>query len=612
MQQVFNGRYQLEEKIGEGGMARVYRGRDLRLNRRVAIKVLHSQYTSDPSFLGRFNHEAQSAANLRNAHIIDIYDVGQDGDVPYIVMEYVDGQDLKALLRLCGPLPPARAVAIAEQVADGLDAAHRAGLVHRDIKPQNIIIGQNDQVKVTDFGIAKSALSTSATETGVIFGTADYLSPEQARGLSATAASDIYSLGVTLYEMLTGRLPFTGDSSIAVAMQHVSTPPPLPSSYNPRIPPQLEQLVLAAMEKDPARRPASARAFAQILRSYQQMGTDGTVVRPALPRTSPAPVYEPNRGDQRPQPQPRPRPVSTGTTLPQRAPLPPRSSVPAEPQRGGIDFGGFLLGLLLIAGVLGLVTLFALGAFDGLFPSTGPGARPTVIAATTTIPTSEATAEPTAAPTALPLIFVPNVVGLDGTGASATLSAAGLTPVEDARRISDTVPAGRVIDQLPAGGSQITQTSTVTYALSLGSSLVNVPDVRNVRQQVAEQQIREAGLIAEITQEPSQAIDKGFVIRQSPGPGLKINKGETVALVVSLGDEVVMPDLAGLDEDAAKQKIADLGLVWSFTQLQDCTKLGTDVCNRYAAGQVVSSVPGVGQTVKRGAPVTLGVRDPNS
>ncbi|MBC8160243.1 MAG: serine/threonine protein kinase, partial [Roseiflexaceae bacterium] len=291
-QKILNQRYELERKIGEGGMARVYLGRDLRLNRRVAVKVLHTQYTSDPQFLARFNHEAQAAAALRHPAIIDIYDVGQDGDIPYIVMEFVEGQDLKALIRLGGPLPLERAVQIAEQVADGLDAAHRAGLVHRDIKPQNIIIGENERVKITDFGIAKSALSTSATETGVVFGTADYLSPEQARGLPATHASDIYSLGISLYEMLTGKLPFTGDSAVAVAMQHVATTATPPSQLNPRIPPQLEAIVLSAIEKDAARRPASARAFAQQLRAYRQIGDQGTVVRPVPPRPVPIPASD--------------------------------------------------------------------------------------------------------------------------------------------------------------------------------------------------------------------------------------------------------------------------------------------------------------------------------
>ncbi|HRC74344.1 MAG TPA: protein kinase, partial [Kouleothrix sp.] len=277
-QKILNNRYELEQKIGEGGMARVYRGRDLRLSRAVAVKVLHSHYASDTGFLQRFHHEAQAVANLRHPNIVDVYDVGQDGDMHYIVMEYVPGSDLKALIVREAPLPVERAVSIAEAVARGLDAAHRLGMIHRDIKPQNIIIGEAGQVKITDFGIAKSTMSTAMTETGVTFGTADYISPEQARGQPATPQSDIYSLGVTLYEMLTGRLPFTGDSSIAVAMQHVSAEPPPPRMYNSRIPPQLEAIVLRALNKDPSRRPHSAREFANLLESYRTAGDQATVV----------------------------------------------------------------------------------------------------------------------------------------------------------------------------------------------------------------------------------------------------------------------------------------------------------------------------------------------
>src|SRR6266536_1669873 len=310
-QKILNNRYELEQKIGEGGMARVYRGRDLRLNRQVAIKVLHSHYASDTNFLQRFHHEAQAAANLRHPNIVDVYDVGQDADTHYIVMEYVAGSDLKALLMRNGALPVEQAVYVGECVANGLDAAHRIGMVHRDIKPQNIIVGPGGKVKITDFGIAKSALSTAMTETGVTFGTADYISPEQARGQPATPRSDIYSLGVTLYETLTNRLPFSGDSSIAVAMQHVSADPPPPRMYNPRIPPQLESLILRALNKEPNSRPTTARDFARQLSGYRDIGEQATVVGPVAPR----PIQQPSPRPATPKPpaaQPSPRPISTG------------------------------------------------------------------------------------------------------------------------------------------------------------------------------------------------------------------------------------------------------------------------------------------------------------
>ncbi|MBM4413824.1 MAG: serine/threonine protein kinase, partial [Chloroflexi bacterium] len=223
---ILSQRYELEEKIGDGGMAAVYRGRDLRLNRVVAIKILHPHHAADLNFLKRFIHEAQSAANLRHPSIVDIYDEGEEERQHYIVMEFVDGSDLKSMILRYKQLPVQQVLQIAAAIADGLDAAHQLGMVHRDVKPQNILVTHDGTAKITDFGIAKSSLSTAQTDTGVTFGTADYISPEQARGQPATAKSDIYALGVTIYESLTGQLPFTGDTAVAVALQHVGSKPP--------------------------------------------------------------------------------------------------------------------------------------------------------------------------------------------------------------------------------------------------------------------------------------------------------------------------------------------------------------------------------------------------
>lgn len=610
-QKILNGRYELERKVGEGGMARVYLGRDLRLSRAVAIKVLHSQYASDPSFIARFNHEAQAAANLRHPNIIDIYDVGQDDDIPYIVMEYVEGQDLKALLRLGGPLPIERAVEIAEQVASGLDAAHRAGLVHRDVKPQNIIISTTGVAKITDFGIAKSALSTSATETGVIFGTADYLSPEQARGLVATPASDIYSLGITLYEMLTARLPFSGENSVAVAMQHVSAQPPAPSSYNPRIPPQLENIILGAIEKDPARRPPSARAFAQMLQGYRRMGDQGTVVRtvpvPQQQLRQQQPRQQPAESDTvaySPRPVPRPRPV---TMPPTNRSLPPRPSIPEPaPRSSGLGFGGFLLGLLLIVGVIALVGALASGGLAGLMPSLN--------FQTPSYPTSAPAGEPTAAPiqgTAVPQVPAPQLLGLSREQALQALANQGLRPYEEQPKNSDSVADGQVMQQNPPAGQLIDATGVVSFAISLGPEVVVVTlnDLSKLREAVAVQQLQDNKLVPNVTYEQSDTVQKGFVIRQDPPAGYRLAAGDTVDLVVSTGNEFTMPDLAGMTEEQAKQRIAELGLAHEYTDYQGCDKLG-DLCNRYGPGVVVSSVPGVGATVKRGDAVTLGVRQP--
>jgi serine/threonine-protein kinase len=587
-QKILNDRYELEQKIGEGGMARVYRGRDLRLNRQVAIKVLHSHYASDKNFLQRFHHEAQAAANLRHPNIVDVYDVGQDADTHYIVMEYVAGSDLKALLMRSGALPIEQAVYVGECVANGLDAAHRIGMVHRDIKPQNIIVGEQGQVKITDFGIAKSSLSTALTETGVTFGTADYISPEQARGQPATPRSDIYSLGVTLYETLTNRLPFSGDSSIAVAMQHVSVDPPPPRMYNPRIPPQLESLILRALSKDPDGRPATARDFARQLGSYRDIGDQVTVVGPVGPRPAQPPVARPV--------QPAPRPASTGPTAPRPVLQPPRAQAP--PDNRGMGFGGFLLGLLLLGGVLGLVYLALSGAFNDLFNFATGAPRP---------PATAVASQPTELPTSVPQFQVPSLANLTSQQAIDAIRAANLTPREDAPRYSDVYSTGLVLDQFPLAGTTVTQTTVVTYAVSLGPDLIDVPNVQRVRAANAQTTLTNLGFQVQV-QEEASTLSEGFVTRQDP-VDVKLAKGETVTIWVSIGDKVTMPDVTGKTEDEARRLIASAGLTFSFADVQGCDKLG-NLCGQYGPGQVVSSIPRGGERVARGTAVTIGVRAP--
>jgi eukaryotic-like serine/threonine-protein kinase len=588
-QKILNDRYELEQKIGEGGMARVYRGRDLRLNRQVAIKVLHSHYASDTNFLQRFHHEAQAAANLRHPHIVDVYDVGQDADTHYIVMEYVAGSDLKALLMRSGALPIEQAVYVGECVAKGLDAAHHIGMVHRDIKPQNIIVGEQGQVKITDFGIAKSSLSTALTETGVTFGTADYISPEQARGQPATPRSDIYSLGVTLYETLTNRLPFSGDSSIAVAMQHVSADPPPPRMYNPRIPPQLESLVLRALSKEPDGRPTTARDFARQLGGYRDIGEQATVVGPVAPRLSQPPIPRPA--------QPAARPISTGPTSPRPVLPPARSQAP--PDNRGMGFGGFLLGLLLLGGVLGLVYLALSGAFNDLFNFATGVPRP---------PATVVAGQPTESPTGVPQFQVPPLANMTSQQAFDAIQAANLTPREEAPRYSDVISTGLVLDQFPLAGTTVTQTTVVTFAVSLGPTLVDVPDVQRVRATNAQTTLTNLGFQVQV-QEEASTLSEGFVTRQDP-VNVKIPKGEIITIWVSIGDKVTMPDVTGRSEEEARQMIISAGLTFSFADPQGCDKLGAELCGRFAPGQVVSSSVRGGDRVARGTAVTIGVRAP--
>jgi serine/threonine protein kinase/beta-lactam-binding protein with PASTA domain len=596
---LLNNRYALDQKVGEGGMARVYRGRDARLNRTVAVKVLHPQYADDPGFLRRFQHEAQAAANLSHPAIVDVYDVGQDGDTHYIVMEYVDGRDLKSLINREAPLDIDRALGIAEAVANGLEAAHRLGLIHRDIKPQNIMVSVDGQVRITDFGIAKSHLSTALTETGVTFGTADYIAPEQAQGQPASPPSDIYALGVVLYEMLTGRLPFGGDNPVGVAMQHVSAPPPPLRRFNIAVSPQLEALVLRAMAKDPRERPQSAAEFAGLLHSYRSLAAQETMVGTARP----------------PRPGPRPpvtRPTN-GTTSP-RSTLPPPRTTPAKaPRQQGIGCGGFVLVGLILVGVLGLGLLLTSGVLDGLIgtgggvvtpPSATPGPSPTVTVTATPGPS------PTPSPTPAPTVTVPNLVGQSEADALNTLVSLGLVPVADAPRNDPQVPEGVVLSQTVPAGSGLTQGQPVTYTLSLGPPLVSVPNLAQTRLSYARSTLAALGLGVDVIEEASPSVAEGFVIRQVPGGGVRLQPGDSVQLIVSVGDKVRMPRVVGLSEQEARARIDQAGgLFVSYVDVQGRDKLG-DVFDQVAPGTVVSCIPTEGEWLARGTGVTLGVRAP--
>ena len=605
-QTILDGRYELERLIGEGGMARVYAGRDLRLNRRVAIKIPHSHYLTDPDFLSRFRHEAQAAAMLTHPNIVDVYDVGQDGDVHYLVMEYVEGTNLKAIIAHEAPLPIARAVDLAAQVARGLHAAHRAGLIHRDIKPQNIIVTPDGQAHISDFGVAKSPLSTALTETGVAFGTVDYLSPEQAQGRPATPLSDVYALGVVLYEMLTGRLPFTGDSALAVAMKHVTEPPVPPRQLVPAIPPGLEALVLRALAKDPAQRPASALEFAEALRAYDQAAKQETLVAPGLAaRPADPPPRAPHAGLGRPAASP-----ASGTTG--RVPIPPpRSAATRAPSQDGIGCGVFLVGLLVLAGVLGLIFVIGTGALGQLFAGWGGGGSNGGGVIVTPSPTPE-TGTPT--PTPQVTVVVPDLSNYSGEAADQLLRQVSLQPVRREAHNAE-IAIGLVIGQDVPAGSLLPPGSPVTYTVSLGPQLIELPNVTRIPGVIARDRLTAQGLRVEVREEPSREVDAGFVISQSPNAGLSVPMGSTVTIVVSRGDVVRFPDVIGLQRDQAEQILRTTpGLTLIFVDEQGPDRLPG--YERYADNEVVSAQiengPGIlnGEYIPRGSNIILGVKRP--
>lgn len=315
-------------------------------------------------------------------------------------------------------------------------------------------------------------------------------------------------------------------------------------------------------------------------------------MRPVAPR--PAPQSRP------PPQQPRPSPHPPSSTTRQN--LPPRPAVVVEPPANrGLGFGGFVLAMLLLTGVLGLVYVFASGMLDGLFTTPVTAGRPTAI--------TEPSALPAETPTTIPLVPVPNVVGLDEQAARDAFQAARLNWQPDPPRHSNTITAGLVLDQFPPAGTSITETALITYALSLGPELIQVPNAEQMRDTDAQRLLTSAGFLVQISEEPNN-LTRGFVIRQEPSPGVRLPRGETVTLIISAGNDVIMPDLAGLSEEDAKRRVAEIGLVWSYSDYQGCDRLPADVCERYGPGIVVSSQPGVGQRVPRGEPVTLGVRAP--
>ncbi len=581
---ILNQRYELAEKIGDGGMATVYRGRDVRLNRVVAIKILHPHHATDLNFLQRFSHEAQAAANLRHPSIVDIYDVGQEERQHFIVMEFVDGSDLKSMILRYKQLPVQQVLQITSAIADGLDAAHQLGMVHRDVKPQNIMVAHDGTAKITDFGIAKSGLSTAQTETGVTFGTADYISPEQARGQPATAQSDIYALAVTIYEALTGQLPFTGDSAVAVALQHVGSKPPPIRRHNPGVSTALEQLIMRALAKNPSERPATAKEFGQLLRAQEE-----TEVRDTAPR----PVRT-NGNNSR---------SVTSISAGMRNLPPKRSTITSPlPSRAGREFGGFLILLLLLTLALGLFYLFAIGSFNGLIsPNTNRNTAPNTTQAIIATPT---------AIIAFSSASVPDLRNLNENDVVTTLVNAGLTPVADPAKYSNDVPKGLIMSQNPTAGDPAPADKTVHYILSLGKLAPHVPaQVVGLNANEVRQQLEVMNLRVILIEEYNTTVPNNNVIRTDPAPDSLLQAGDTVRVYASLGANRRVPNIVNIPEVDALKLLQSAGITTTNVVYQGCDNLGT-LCDIVAAGQVARTEPAIGSLIADGTTIVITIRQP--
>jgi beta-lactam-binding protein with PASTA domain/tRNA A-37 threonylcarbamoyl transferase component Bud32 len=591
---ILNSRYELEQLIGTGGMADVYRARDNLLGRTVAVKILHPQFAKDPVFIERFRHEAQAAANLNQPNIVNVFDWGIEDSTYYIVMEYVQGRDLKAIIVQGGPLLPERAVEIAMSICLALDAAHARGIVHRDIKPQNIIVTNDGRIKVMDFGIARTAGGSAMTQTGTIMGTAQYISPEQAQGRVADPRSDLYSLGVVLFEMLTGKVPFDGDNPVAIAYKHVREDPLAPSLINPDVSPELEAVVMKALSKNPENRYQTATE----MRSDLERCLEG------------APVYATPV-----------LPPEDGQTRAMSRAAPPRRSRTAwiwvlviAIFLTGVAF--LIFALVRNSGGVQVPDVVGMKQSDAQSLLTGKGFKMNVSKAVkdASKPKDTVISQDPKAGSSLQkggtvnveinqgpdLVGVPNVVGMTPDAATAALQAVGLTLGDTQHSNSATVARGKVSAQNPASGAQVPKGSAVTVTISDGPEAVQVPDVTTLTADAATSKLAESGFKASVQTVTSSTGTEGTVQSQSPVSGTSAPKGSTVTInVIKRPEQVAVPTVVGQTQDAATTTLTTQGFP-SPNVLTQPTKPAN-------VGKVISQNPAAGTLVDKGSVITITV-----
>jgi beta-lactam-binding protein with PASTA domain len=583
---IVDGRYRILRRLGAGGMAEVWAAEDQQLGRHVALKLLASRFAEDPDFRERFRREASAAAGMQHPNIVSIYDRGEWDGTPYIAMELVAGKTLKELVRETGPLAPGVATDLAIQILKALRYAHKRGLVHRDIKPQNVILDDEGQAKVADFGIARAGPS-DMTEAGAMLGTVQYLSPEQAQGQPVSARSDLYSVGIVLYEMLTGRLPFDGEAPVSIALKQVSERPVPPSQLRPGIPPALEAVVLRALEKDPARRFGGADEFIAALEAARR-----TPLRPV--------VHDPTPGER-------------------------WAPVDDLDERGSRWWIWLLVLLLLAAGAAGAYVLRGGTGKQVEVPSVvkersadaaskvhAAGLEVTIVQENSkkTVDTvisqdpeagasvkkgSNVTLHVSAGPgTAV----VPAVAGLKQADAEQNLKESGFNE-KLKHAYSDTVPAGTVIGSSPAEGTEITKGRFVTLTVSRGKQVVTVPKLTGLAQADAEKALSDLGLQADETQQETTK-PPGTVIAQDPAANGTVDKGGTVKLTIAKQRPQV-PDVTKgnpLQADA-EQTLTDAGFK---VKVRETPPPAPEL-----AGHVLSQSPAGGERRSTGATVTITV-----
>uniref|UniRef100_UPI0028055F7D Stk1 family PASTA domain-containing Ser/Thr kinase n=1 Tax=uncultured Corynebacterium sp. TaxID=159447 RepID=UPI0028055F7D len=564
---LLSGRYRLGELIGVGGMSDVYRAEDTVLGRSVAVKMMRADLARDENFLARFRREAKNSALLNHPSIVSVYDTGETdspmGRVPFIVMELIQGETLRDLVRREGRLDPKKAASIMASVCDALTASHHAGIIHRDIKPANIMLTNTGKVKVMDFGIARAlGDSTAMTQTAAVLGTAQYLSPEQARGKTADARSDIYAVGCVLFEAITGAPPFTGETPLSVAYQHVQDQPPRPSeklNTDPNTAQALDAVLLTAMAKDPMERYDTAEDFAQDLRRLAR-GEDPlalahhgahdddaktTEFLPAASLDAETRVTPAQQATPAPVPAPAPTPEPEKAAAQPEAPAQIANTDEPEKKKGGAGKTVALVAAALVA--LGGV---GYGAYQ-LFNSS----------------------------TEVETVAIPQVEGLNVNEATQVLEQAGFV-VNRVDEPNPDVPRDTVIATEPGVGSGLPEGSRIKLRVSSGPELTNVPDVRDKQAEEARRLLEEAGLVVnpKLQEEPNEDVPRGNVIEQSPAAGSQVSKGTRVTLTVSSGIETkTVPDVTGQTLDSARTTLESAGFVVEVVEVDSTEKQGTVV-----------------------------------
>ncbi len=539
--EVIGNRYRVVRKIGGGGMADVYLCEDLSLGRRVAIKVLLQRLLHDPTFVERFRREAKAAAGLNHANLVSIYDWGEVDGAYYIVMEYVEGETLKEHIRRHGRLGGNDAVRIALQLLSALAFAHRRGIVHRDIKPQNVMLDREGNVKIMDFGIARAG-DSGMTEVGSVLGTAQYLAPEQARGIQVDERSDLYSTGIVLYEMLTGTVPFKGDSAVTVALKHVNEAPAEPSQLVPGMPYALNQIVLKAIAKDREQRYQSADEFARDLRSAREGG--------------PLVAAQFDTAAER-------------TSLMARPVAPAAMAVQQPLQERTADRGRRRRRWPLV--VLILILLLAIGgAAYGLVRAMGAGGASSV----------------------------PSVVGQNRADAIAALEKAGFSAAVSGEEYSDEFAAGLVARQAPEGGTELREGAVVELWISRGAKALTLEDFKGWTAQEVRDWLDANELRGVEKSGKSDKVETGQVFRQDPVAGTQVERGDSVTYWVSSGiPQATVPNLANMTQSEAEAALADAKLRLGTVR--------TETSSSVAAGRVISQDPPAGAKVERESPVSI-------